>query len=76
MPARRVPEWEKEKRAELRSIYGGAMRQCDVMTELGTKNAGIATEFLNGLPFMRVGKTLRYDVNDIARRFYEIREGA
>ncbi len=74
MPARRVPEWEKEKRAELRSIYGGAMKISDVSTELGVKQHACTIDFLSGLPFIRVGKSVRYDTNDVARRLFERRE--
>lgn len=76
MPARRVPEWEKEKRAELRRIYGGAMKLSDVSVELGVKQHACTAEFLAGLPFIRVGKSVRYDINDVAQRLFERREQA
>lgn len=75
MPARKIPEWEKEKRSDLRDRHGGLMNLTEVQRELGAKDPKTARAFLEDLPYILVGKQKKWDVADVARRMNERREG-
>lgn len=75
MPARKVPEWEKEKRSDLRERFGGMMNMIEIQRELGAKDPKTARAFLEDLPYILVGKQKKWDVADVARRMNERREG-
>lgn len=76
MPARRVPEWEKEKREDLRKRYGGMLNLRDIQKELGLKDAKTARAFLEGVPSTIVCRRRKWAVEDFARKLYEEREVA
>lgn len=76
MPARRISEWEKAKRAELRELYGGMMTMTEIQRELGLKSPHSVRVFLEDLPYILVGKQKRWDVADVAGRMYAQRSGA
>lgn len=73
MPARRLSEWEKEKRADLRQRHGGKLGLSEIKDELGVKDPKTARKWLDGLPFSYVGNRKKWDVEDIAKRLYEQR---
>ena len=76
MPARRVPEWEKEKREDLRKRYGGMLNLTDVQKELGLRDPKTARAFLAGVPSTVVCRRRKWAVEDLARKLYEEREVA
>ena len=55
MAARKIPDWEKEKRADLRERYGGMMNLTQVQRELGALSPKTARAWLTGLTHSKVG---------------------
>lgn len=70
MISRKLPAWEKEKRADLRERYGGMLGLAQIQRELGTKDQRIAERWLQELPYIRVGKRKKWAIEDIARKLY------
>lgn len=73
MPARKVPEWELEKRQFLRSQYGGMMTATQVGIELGTKDHHTVAQWLKAVPHVMVLTRKKWPVEDVARHMYEER---
>lgn len=70
MPARKVPEWEMEKRKALRAEYGGHLCLAQIMVELGAKDPRTAKEWLGDMHCILVGKQKKWSVEDLAQKFY------
>lgn len=66
-----LPEWQKEKEAELRERYGGAMRAAEVGREIGINSPRLYMQWL--APLTRNKVTKRYDTREVARKMYEER---
>jgi len=73
MAARKIPDWEKEKRADLRERYGGMMNLTQVQRELGALSPKTARAWLTGLTHSKVGKQKKWAIEDVARRMQEKR---
>ena len=73
MAARKIPDWEKEKRADLRERYGGMMNLTQVQRELGALSPKTARAWLSGLTHSKVGKQKKWAIEDVARRMQEKR---
>lgn len=73
MAARKIPDWEKEKRADLRERYGGMMNLTQVQRELGALSPKTARAWLTGLTHSKVGKQKKWPIEDVARRMQEKR---
>ncbi len=71
-----VPEWQREKAAELRERYGrGAISSKEFGQELGLSDRETVEIWLEGVPFHRLegSKKKHYLVEDVAKRMYETR---
>lgn len=66
MAARKIPDWEKEKRADLRERYGGMMNLTQVQRELGALSPKTARAWLSGLTHSKVGKQKKWAIEDVA----------
>ena len=73
MPARKVPEWELEKRRYLRSKYGSMMSAKQVGDELSTKDHHTVAKWLKDVPYVMVLTRKKWPVEDVARHMYEER---
>lgn len=65
------PEWQKDKEAELRERYGGAMTAAEVGREIGITSQRHYMKWLATLTRNKVTK--RYDTGEVARKMYEER---
>ena len=65
-----------EKRNILRNLYGGLMTLEQVKQELGYKSRDAARNAIRELsvPGVRIGKSIRYDTDVLARRLVELRD--
>lgn len=65
-----------EKRKILRNLYGGLMTLEQVKQELGYKSRDAARNAIRelGVPGVRIGKSIRYDTDVLARRLVELRD--
>jgi len=71
MPARKIPDREREIADDLRSRYDGALNLAEVGRELGLENRETIAKYLEGVPAQMVGKIKRWRVADLARHMYE-----
>lgn len=71
MPARKLSDFEKEKRQQLREAYGGMMNTVQVQHELGAKDRSTALIWLEGVPYYMVSTQKKWAIEDIARKLTE-----
>lgn len=72
MPARKIPDREREISEGLRAQYGGMMTLTDVRTEFGMKHPDTAKKYLhdNNIPANIVNGRAKWRVGDIAKMIY------
>ena len=61
--------------AELRGEYPKMVNRHQISNITGLANYDMINEFLDGLTAYRVGKRLKWKIEDVARRLYECRVG-
>lgn len=64
-----------ELETELRGEYPKMVNKSQVKDITGIRNYALIDEFLDGLTAYRVGKRLKWKIEDVAQRLYECRVG-
>ena len=71
MPARKIPQTERDISDALRSMYGGMMTLTDIGQELGISHRDSIVRWITGMPCVKINGRKKWMVKDVARRINE-----
>lgn len=70
LAAKLKPLEQQKIEDRLRGFYGGGMSRSDICREIGVKNYETVSDWLVGLPYIKVGRRKYWRTDSVAEKMY------